>query len=535
MKNIILCADGTGNKGGYTPDSNVFKLYQALDLHEPNTEQISFYDNGIGTQSNKYIRGLFGALGLGFRVNVCDIYEYLARHYDRKDNIYMFGFSRGAAEIRAVSGFIAACGLIDGRDKGDKQLKADVKTAMKAYAAKPAKRKKLLSSLKLHAPLPTITFIGVWDTVSALGFPERTDMAGLGLKVLSWVFKHIGNLADRVYPHKFYNYQLTANVAKARQALAIDDERTSFWPILWKEGTAESSSVDVQQVWFAGMHSNVGGGYPRTGLANVAYAWMIQNIHGLLAFKSGAVAAALADADVNGRIFDSRHGFGIYFRYHPREISSLCRGASTQVKVHESVLRRLKLRTANYAPLLLPERFSVVDNQGHSNPSPPVHEEHWQLFRRKIEAWIHVRKWLYGMLLELTLTIVGFVIYFWIRTPQVDLTLARSNHAADFLYYFTPQIFEQLIYKVVVEEPIWSIGTLLVFLCFARLRYWAHTQTTRSAERLRKLVILSGKAHPEYEEPVAETGEIAAGKSETSPTDSEDASTQPTPADENTT
>lgn len=533
MKNIILCADGTGNQGGYTPDSNVFKLYQAIDLHNPNAEQISFYDNGVGTQSNKYIRGLSGALGLGFRVNVCDLYEYLARHYDPIDSIYMFGFSRGAAEIRAVNGFIAACGLIDGRGKGDKQLKAEVKTAMKAYAAKPAKRQALLSNLKLHAPLPTITFIGVWDTVSALGFPERTDIAGLGLRVLNWVFKYIGNFVNWVYPHKFYNYELTVNVAKARQALSIDDERTSFWPILWTERTAKSSDVDVQQVWFAGMHSNVGGGYPRTGLANVAYAWMLQNVSGL-AFKSGAVDETLADADVNGRIYDSRHGFGIYYRYHPREISSLCREANTEVKVHESVLRRLKLRTANYAPVLLPEKFSVVDNQGHSNPSPRVHEEHWQLFRNRIEAWIGVRKWLYGILLEMTLTIVGIAIYFWIRTEQVDLATARSNNVADILYYFAPQMFDQLIYLVVVDEPQWLIGALLAFLGFARLRYWMHTQTTRAAERIRRLLILSGKAHPDYAESVAKSSEITTGKSETSATEAEDARTQPTPAEENT-
>ena len=69
MKNIILCADGTGNQGGYTPDSNVFKIYNAIDLHHPEIEQISFYDNGVGTQSNKYIRGLSGALGFGFNRN----------------------------------------------------------------------------------------------------------------------------------------------------------------------------------------------------------------------------------------------------------------------------------------------------------------------------------------------------------------------------------------------------------------------------------------------------------------------------------
>ncbi len=496
MKNIVLCADGTGNQGGYTPDSNVFKIYNAIDLHHPDVDQISFYDNGVGTQSNKYVRGLSGALGFGFKRNVCDVYEYLARHYDPDDNIYMFGFSRGAAEIRAVNGFIDACGLVDGRGKGDKQLKSEVKKAMEAYA-KPRKRVALLSDIDIHPIPPRIAFIGVWDTVSALGFPERTDMAGLGLKVLSWVLKQVGTLTDKLFPHKFYNYALTRNVVKARHALALDDERTSFWPLVWRENTSESQAVDVEQVWFAGMHSNVGGGYPRAGLSNVAYIWMLENIQGLT-FKEGAQQSATADANENGRIYDSRLGFGIYYRYHPREISSLCEEANTEVKVHESVLRRLRLRTANYAPIFLPKKFKVVDNAGDSISSPPVHSEHWQLFHKRITSWISFRKWLYGILLELTLVVAGVSYYFWSRNEQTDLTAATSNDVADVLYYFTPKFFDQLIHRTIVVDQEWSIGALIVFSIFIALRMWAFRKTTRYAERLRKLIIRSPEGHPDY-------------------------------------
>ncbi|NQY66295.1 MAG: DUF2235 domain-containing protein, partial [Flavobacteriales bacterium] len=110
-KNIILCADGTGNEGGYTPDSNVYKMYNAIDIHNAAKEQITFYDNGVGTQKNKYIRSLSGALGFGFETNVKDLYEFLARRYDAGDGIFMFGFSRGAATIRAFNGFIDNVGL----------------------------------------------------------------------------------------------------------------------------------------------------------------------------------------------------------------------------------------------------------------------------------------------------------------------------------------------------------------------------------------------------------------------------------------
>ncbi len=130
MKNIILCSDGTGNKGGSGDDSNVFKLYNAIDLrplekdgetipysdNNGEREQITFYDNGVGTQDNSVISSLSGAFGLGFRRNVRDVYEFLARNYDPGDIIYCFGFSRGAATARAFAGMLQWCGLLDRSD-----------------------------------------------------------------------------------------------------------------------------------------------------------------------------------------------------------------------------------------------------------------------------------------------------------------------------------------------------------------------------------------------------------------------------------
>ncbi|MCI5124393.1 MAG: DUF2235 domain-containing protein, partial [Candidatus Electrothrix sp. AR5] len=256
MKNIILCADGTGNKGGTTPDSNIYKIYNAIDLHHDNIKQIIFYDNGVGTQTNKYIRSASGAFGFGFKTNVSDLYEFLARNYVPGDNIYMFGFSRGAATIRACNGFIHRCGLIKGQDKRNKKLKEDVKNTMRVYASfqdnhKPLsdiERNELLPRIEFHKETPKIKFIGVWDTVSALGFPERTDKIGLGLRVLDTAFKLSGKAADKIIPHKFYNYELTPNVEKACQALAIDDARTSFWPMIWNEEADNAQKTDIHQV-----------------------------------------------------------------------------------------------------------------------------------------------------------------------------------------------------------------------------------------------------------------------------------------------
>ena len=225
-RNIILCADGTGNRGGYTPDSNVYKLYNAIDIHDQARPQITFYDNGVGTSSNKYWRGLSGAFGFGFKRNVCDLYEFLARNYDpgdkdrESDHVFLFGFSRGAATVRAFSGFIAACGLIDGRAMAPDELKEKIKEAFNIYqrgGRKPEFGKHGVIAIKC---------VGVWDTVSALGFPQDWTVLSLGTFVLNALFKAIDVISDKtLFPHNFYNYELTDTVEFGCQALAIDDER----------------------------------------------------------------------------------------------------------------------------------------------------------------------------------------------------------------------------------------------------------------------------------------------------------------------
>lgn len=499
-KNIILCADGTGNKGGSTPDSNVYKIFNAIDLHNTDIKQIAFYDNGVGTQTNKFVRGLSSAFGFGFQTNVCDLYEYLARNYNPDDKIYMFGFSRGAATIRAFNGFIDACGLIDGRGKSNKDLKDEVKKVMEAYN-KP-ELLKTFPNIKFHSKKPGIAFIGVWDTVSALGFPERTSRHGFFLRILSIAFEFLGTISDKFFPHKFYNYELTPNVEKAFQALSIDDERTSFWPKVWQEESEEAKEVkQVEQVWFAGMHSNIGGGYERAGLANVSFAWMLDKVEGIK-FKDKFLDLAKADANVNGRMYDSRHGFGAYYRYHPREISTLCKEAGATVKIHESVIRRLELRTANYAPTSLPEKFEVVDNQGKSNPGPDVHGDHWKLFRKGINSYIGLRKWLYGISLELTLGVVGIAGYFWIYPPtsvsEAKIPTGLKKHVADILEYFSPEYFDELINVAVIRHPLYAIAAIIILIGYLIIRNYARKRTTYYAECLRKLFIISPKGHPDY-------------------------------------
>ena len=114
-KNIVLCSDGTGNKGGSGSDTNVFRVYNAVrinDIPDDERQQVVFYDNGVGTSKLSVKKALGGGLGLGFRQNVRDLYEFLGRNYNDGDHIYLFGFSRGAATVRAFAGMIEHCGLV---------------------------------------------------------------------------------------------------------------------------------------------------------------------------------------------------------------------------------------------------------------------------------------------------------------------------------------------------------------------------------------------------------------------------------------
>ena len=186
-KNIILCSDGTGNKGGYGAAANVYKLYNAIELHDKNITHITFYDNGVGTHKNKYLRALSGAFGIGFERNVDDLYEFLARYYKPGDQVFLFGFSRGAATVRAFAGMVQACGLLDWTRCTDgsnalqetifQQKLTDARIAYRKHKTQntgDAFKKKWAVTDDDHVPDGNlkIKFIGIWDTVSALGFPN---------------------------------------------------------------------------------------------------------------------------------------------------------------------------------------------------------------------------------------------------------------------------------------------------------------------------------------------------------------------------
>ncbi|MES0371668.1 MAG: DUF2235 domain-containing protein [Mariprofundaceae bacterium] len=501
-KNIIICADGTGNKGGSTPDSNVYKIYKSVNKHfEGETqdgfkveEQLVFYDNGVGTEKNKYLKALGGGLGFGFEDNVCDLYKFLARNYEPDDRVYFFGFSRGASTVRACNGFIYRCGLAKGAGLRHRELDELVDEAFDAYKVyeknpEPADDLKR-DSAKSHGVIP-IHFIGIWDTVVALGFPKRTDITGPVTAILNAVSSVAEKLLDLLWPHNFYYYRLTENVNRACQALAIDDERTAFWPYVWREQGRKSDSVE--QVWFSGMHSNVGGGYPRSGMASVPLYWMMLRAErDGLKFENDVVQRAFDDSNAHGRMYDSRSGFGALYRYHPREIEALCKDkVEGKIKLHRSVIERMNHRTDNYAPGQIPGKFDVVESDTEAAPVPrnPERDPKWAKIRARIDRLVLWRKRLYGVLLTFSLAVVGIAYRFWVCPPQPVIREGFWGDLADILDYILPDFFAGLIELAVVQNPQIFVSAVAGIFVYIIVRSVFREKTIDACESLRHLII----------------------------------------------
>jgi uncharacterized protein (DUF2235 family) len=246
-KNIIICCDGTGNQFG-EQNSNVVKLYRILQK-EQNT-QVAFYDPGVGTMSDpdvktpvaKIMSKLFGlAFGCGMHRNIREAYSYLMENYEDGDRVFLFGFSRGAYTVRVLAGFIRMCGLLE---KGCQNLIPYAYLLFKKRKFKVAGR--FRTTYARECP---IHFLGVWDTVSSVGLI----------------------IARKTYPYTFDN----DIVKTVRHAVSIDERRTYYRQNLWTE--EETDSQDVKQVWFAGVHCDVGGSYKEEecGLSKIALNWMV--------------------------------------------------------------------------------------------------------------------------------------------------------------------------------------------------------------------------------------------------------------------
>jgi len=314
-KNIVVFSDGTGQEGGKGANTNVYRLFNMITDRSP--EQIGFYDRGLGTG----IRKITGSIaGVGMSKNIQECYRFIFENFSAEDEIYLFGFSRGAATVRSLSGFLHLFGILP---KSRPEL---IKQAYKIYKIRDiekraARAKEFLSHH--HTMWASVKFLGVWDTVAALGVPFRT----------------IGVLLDRLpfAKHKFHDFALSECVDHARHALAIDDERRTFHPLLWEEKIGKEQTM--KQVWFCGMHTDVGGGYPESGLSDNALEWMVDEAkqHGLHIYEDHEVKV---DPKPNGEMHNSRSGFpGSIFKHKQRSWPT---GRNDGPVIHKSVKERTK-------------------------------------------------------------------------------------------------------------------------------------------------------------------------------------------------
>jgi uncharacterized protein (DUF2235 family) len=364
-KNIVICSDGTGNSAIKDRGTNVFKIFESIDLngHRLNPQldpQVPIYDDGVGTEDFRPVKIFAGITGWGLSRNVKQLYKELCRIYDPDDKIFLFGFSRGAFTVRTLAGFIVKCGIIDAQKQPTAKAFDDcVNRAYKAYRS--CYRTALMRLLRgdatdtatedfkarfCHTQQTRIHFIGVWDTVDAVGLPF-----------------HISDFINAViYRFKFPNQRLSEQVDHAYHGLAVDDDRHSFHPLLWDQRASRSGKLQtIEQVWFAGAHANVGGGYPKQGLSLTAMHWLMTKAQNAgLRFIPGEYEYYRDHANVDDKLYDPRAGMGLFYRWKPRDIAQLCRANGVTPAIHLSVMERIAHGTEDYSPGNLPPDGRVV-------------------------------------------------------------------------------------------------------------------------------------------------------------------------------
>ena len=356
-RNLVFFADGTGNDRAEGSKTNVAKLsdraenmrvadggptWQHLsgavldaELTDPGVRQVTHYDAGVGTEWGDLVGK---ATGSGISRNIRDGYDFLVRFYEPGDRLFLFGFSRGAYTVRSLAGLLGLCGIArrfqdggGGTDlRHDAEARREVGAAaygvyktgsgrgaagLEAREAAAARFRRARAHPGHEDPAARAPYlIGVWDTVRSLGVP-------LGYR--DWELS--------LWPHRFHDHDLNPYVRHAFHALSIDDRRQQFLPTLWNEPTRARETGDpagqaFEQVWFPGVHADVGGGYKDSGLSDVALEWMVDKAlstgHPLL---FGGDPKDGLDPRPTGHLHNSRDRFWKKVVYRD-EARSVCKG-----------------------------------------------------------------------------------------------------------------------------------------------------------------------------------------------------------------
>jgi uncharacterized protein (DUF2235 family) len=267
MKRVVVCCDGTWNEpdqkaGGAGCPTNVVKLAALVPPRDTDTEQRVLYHRGIGSDETRLRRWIEGATGLGITAALVDCYRWLIRNYLPGDELYFFGFSRGAYTARSLAGFVRNSGILrpENEDRLPDALRLyrsrDRRTEPKAAASRLFRQSYAWS---LTTP---IKCIGVWDTVGSLGVPNT---------MIQGVLKHVFRVK-----REFHDTDLSSTVAFAFHAVAIDERRQPFLPTIWTQSDdGARAGQHIEQVWFPGCHSDVGGGVSSSELSDQTLAWMV--------------------------------------------------------------------------------------------------------------------------------------------------------------------------------------------------------------------------------------------------------------------
>ncbi len=325
MKRIVICCDGTGNEYGQN-NTNVVETYA---LVEKNESQYAYYDPGVGTGGWEYneVTGNLRAIsdkatGVGLQRNVEDAYRYLMGCYESGDQIYLFGFSRGAFTVRSLAGMLYKCGLLTA---GHENL---IEYASKIYNTHGNDdiAKGFRDTFCQRCP---IQFIGVWDTVESLALNAGK---------------------------KWHDASLNPDVSYGYHALSIDEERCDFQPALWDETNTHKGQV-IQQVWFAGVHSDVGGWYDERGLSNIALHWILEKSVAC-GLKINQSALSTRKPDPDGQMHQSFTGLW--------KIRGTCKRKIPEgALIHNSVFERIRIRrirnsNEEYNPNNIPIKYAPI-------------------------------------------------------------------------------------------------------------------------------------------------------------------------------
>ncbi len=333
-KRIVICADGTWSRPekDLSKDfpTNVLRMARAIrPFGADGVPQQVFYDWGVGSY---YDRVVGGATGKGLNKNIMDDYRYIVQNYSHGDELFLFGFSRGAYTVRSLCGLINNCGILKRPDaRLIEAAFAHYKRPGKAYAPK-GDRSKAFRKAFAHRSR-RVTFVGVWDTVGALGIP----------------FSFLGLLDKK---DEFYDTKIGPNIDFARHALAIDELRSDFEPTVWQP----RPGLDLKQVWFTGVHSSIGGGYPpdkKSGglLSDIPLGWMIAE-----AAQVGLAMEPHLAASLNGRADATLHNSRRHIYRSKRPLYRPIDHGNGPVLVHATVKQRwdsdVKYRPRNLAAYL---------------------------------------------------------------------------------------------------------------------------------------------------------------------------------------